>query len=103
MKARILPKKRTKHTKDTILSVLRWFLEDPECVSFVFWKNQRSHNLLSRFTDLYNKEKRVKVSSTKSVQTFLFEIQKMPGNLFLNIKQRLGQGHLHFASNLRRI
>ena len=29
-----------------------------------------------------------------SVQTFSFEIQKI---LFLNIKQRLGQGHLHFA------
>ena len=40
---------------------------------------------------------------SKSVQTFLFEIQKMLGNLSLNIKQRLGQGHLQFASNLRRI
>ena len=26
---------------------------NPEWVSFVFWKNQTHHNLLSRFTDLY--------------------------------------------------
>ena len=26
--------------------------DNPECVSFVFWKNQSHHNLLLRFTDL---------------------------------------------------
>ena len=36
-----------------IAPVLNTPLQDnPECVSFVFWKNQSHHNLLSRFTDL---------------------------------------------------
>ena len=43
MKSQTLPKKNERNS-------LGYY---PKCVSFVFWKNQRHHNLLSRFSDLY--------------------------------------------------
>ena len=49
--------KVSKSRKQIMMSKKRTKLSSgyyPECVLFVFWKNPGLHNLLSRFTDLYN-------------------------------------------------
>ena len=47
-----------------------------ECISFVFWENCGDHKLLSRFTDLYNKESIcVKHQSYLSFECRSFEVK----------------------------
>ena len=47
------PKKQTKHTQDTILSLFCSFLY-PECNLFVFWERLQLDNFVSRSTDIYS-------------------------------------------------